>query len=166
MCVKSFTQKLIYAYVCVCTRWIRLFKIVVDSWKFTMLLLYIFLVWLTNFYNFRFKWTATAGIGRHTTKAWLSKLVNFQKGIWTWGRMICNKILFQTWKNATETSGMLQNIFGTLYMNRASIFEWHKRFKESRESVRDDEGCVRNKEVNRPDLIGQRFRVRVTTLRF
>ena len=26
-------------------------------------------------------------------------------------------------------------------MNRASVFEWHKRFKEGRESVRDDERC-------------------------
>ena len=27
-------------------------------------------------------------------------------------------------------------------MNRASVFEWHKRFKEGRESLRDDERCV------------------------
>ena len=51
-------------------------------------------------------------------------------------------------------------------MNRASVFEWHKRFKEGRESVRDDERCVRSKEVNTPELIGQRFRARVTMLRF
>ena len=40
-------------------------------------------------------------------------------------------------------------------MNRASVFEWHKRFKEGRESVRDDERCGRSKEVNTPELIGQ-----------
>ena len=40
-------------------------------------------------------------------------------------------------------------------MNRAWVFEWHKRFKEGRESVRDDERCGRSKEVNRPELIGQ-----------
>ena len=39
--------------------------------------------WLTNFYEFRFKWTATAGIGIHPTKAWLSQLVNFKNAIWT-----------------------------------------------------------------------------------
>ena len=47
-----------------------------------------------QFYDFRFKWTATAGIGIHPTKAWLSQLVNFKNAIWTWGhfrRMICNK---------------------------------------------------------------------------
>ena len=51
-------------------------------------------------------------------------------------------------------------------MNRASVFEWHKRFKEDRESVWDDERCGRSKEVNKPELIVQRVRVRVTMLRF
>ena len=40
-------------------------------------------------------------------------------------------------------------------MNRASVFEWHKRFKEGRESVRDDERYGRTKEVRTPELIGQ-----------
>ena len=31
---------------------------------------------------------------------------------------------------------MLQTAFGASCMNRASVFEWHKRFKEDRESVR------------------------------
>ncbi len=43
-------------------------------------------------------------------------------------------------------------------MNRASVFEWHKRFKEGRESVRADERCGRIKEVNTPEL---RFYVEV-----
>ena len=53
-------------------------------------------------------------------------------------------------------------------MNRASVFEWYKRFKEGRESVRDDERCARSKEVNRLELIGYKVRVRllVTMLRF
>ena len=52
--------------------------------------------------------------------------------------------------------------------SREKVFDWHKRFKEGRESVRDDESCGRSKEVNTPELIGQRFRVRVrfTMLRF
>ena len=49
-------------------------------------------------------------------------------------------------------------------MNQALVFEWHKRFKEGTESVRDDERCGRSKEVNTPELIGRR--VRVTMLRF
>ena len=52
--------------------------------------------WLTNFYDFRFKWTTTAGIGIHPTKAWFSQLVNFKNAVWTGGhfrRTICNKIV-------------------------------------------------------------------------
>ena len=50
---------------------------------------------------------------------------------------------------------MLQTAFGASCMNRASVFEWHKGFKEARESVRDDERCGRSKEVRTPELIGQ-----------
>ena len=50
---------------------------------------------------------------------------------------------------------MLQTAFQPSCMNRAWVFEWHKRFKESRESVRDDEKCGRSKEVRTPEMIGQ-----------
>ena len=110
--------------------------------------------WLTNCYDFRFNWTATAAIGIHPTNAWLSQLVNFKNAIWHFG------------KNATETYGMLETAFQPSCMNQASVFEWNKRFKEGRESVRDNERCGRSKEVNTPQLIGQRLRVRVTMLRF
>ena len=77
------------------------------------------------------------------------------------------KFCFKLGKNdATETYGMLQNAFRPSCMNRASVFEWHKRFKKGRESVRDDEGCERSKEVRTPKVISQRVRVRVTMLRF
>ena len=71
------------------------------------------------------------------------------------------KLCFKLGKNTTETYGMLQTAFRPSCMNRTSVFEWHKRFKEGWESVRDD---GRSKEVNRPELIGQK--VRVTMLRF
>ena len=62
---------------------------------------------------------------------------------------------------------MLQTAFRPFCMNRApSVFEWHKRFKKGRESVRDDERCGRSKEVNTPELTGQTVRVRFTMLRF
>ena len=60
---------------------------------------------------------------------------------------------------------MFQTAFVPTCMNQASVFEWHKRFKVGRESVRDDERCGWNKEVNTPELIGQTVRVRVTLLR-
>ena len=51
---------------------------------------------------------------------------------------------FKIGKNATEMDGMLQTAFGASCINRASVFEWHKRFEEGRESVRDDERCARS----------------------
>ena len=76
------------------------------------------------------------------------------------------KFCFKLGKNATETYGMLQTAFGASCMNRASVFEWHKRFKEGWESVKEDERCGGSKEVNRPELIGQRVRFRVSMFRF
>ena len=78
------------------------------------------------------------------------------------------KLCFKHGKNATEMYGILQTAFGASCKNRASVLEWHKRFKEGRESVRDDGNCGRSKEIRTLKLIGQRvrFRVRVTVLRF
>ena len=59
---------------------------------------------------------------------------------------------------------MLQTAFSPSSMNRAPVSERHKRFKEGRESVREDEKCGRSKEVYTSELIGQR--VRVTMLKF
>ena len=46
-----------------------------------------------KFLWFQVKWTATAAIGIHPTKGWLSQLVNFKNAIWHFRRMICNKIV-------------------------------------------------------------------------
>ena len=114
---------------------VQAFKIDIDSWKFHMLLLYILFLWFQLQMN---------SYSRNWNTPWLSQLVNF--------------------KNATETYGMLQTDFQPSCINQAPVFELHKRFKEGSESVRDDERCGRSKEVNTPELIGQR--VRVTMLRF
>ena len=77
------------------------------------------------------------------------------------------KFCFKLGKNdATEMYEMLHTAFRPSCMNRASVFVWHKRFKEGRESVRDDERCGRSREVNTTELIGHRVRVRVTMLIF
>ena len=68
------------------------------------------------------------------------------------------KFCFKLGKNATETYGMLQTAFRPSCMNRTSVFEWHKRLKKDRAPVRDDESCGRSKEVNTPELMGQRVR--------
>ena len=127
-----------------------------------MLLLFILLDDWPIFYDFRFKWTARAAIGIHPTKTrfshwWIPKMKSD-----TLEERYAIQFCFNLGKNdATETYGMLQTAFGVSCMNPASVFEWHKRFKEGRESVRYDKRCGRSKEVNKPELIGQRVRVRV-----
>ena len=91
---------------------------------------------------------------------WISKMQSY-----TLEERYAIKFCFKLGKNATETYGMLQTTFGASCMNRASVFEWHKRFKEGRESVRESERCGRSKEVNMPELIGQKVRVRVTNFK-
>ena len=95
---------------------------------------------------------------------WISKMQSGRED--TLKEWYAIKFCFKLGKNAIETYGMLQTAFRPYCMNRASVFEWQKRLKEGRESVRDDERCEKSKEVNTPELIGQRVRVRVTMLRF
>ncbi len=78
------------------------------------------------------------------------------------------KFCFKLVHYATETYGMLQTDFRPACMYRASVIEWHKRFKEGRESVWDDERCERSKEVNTSESSGPRVRgrFRVTMVMF
>ena len=143
------------------------FKIVVDSWKFTMLLLYI--LWydwpilMITASNEQLQQQLEYTLLKPDCHSWwISKMQSDTLEEW-----YAIKFCFKLGKDdATETYGMLQTAFRPSCMNRASVFEWHKRFKEGTESVRDDERCGRSKEVNTPELIGQRVRVRVTMLRF
>ena len=76
------------------------------------------------------------------------------------------KFCFKLGKMQQKCMECFRLLFRPSCMNRASVFEWHKRFKEGREFVRDDERCGRSKEVSTRELIGQRVRVRLTMLRF
>ena len=42
-------------------------------------------------------------------------------------------------KSTTETFAMLNTAYGDVAMKRATCFRWHKRFKNGRLSVEDDE---------------------------
>ena len=84
---------------------------------------------------------------------WISKIQSGRED--TLDEQYAIKLCFKLAKHATITHGMLQTAFGPSCINHASVFEWYKRFKEGRESVRDDERCGRSKEVRTPDLIGQ-----------
>ena len=149
------------------TFFILTFKIVVDSGKFTMLLLYIlwdswpiFMISASN--EHRQQQLEYTLLKPDCHSWWISKMQSGREE-----ERYAIKFCFKLGKNAaTETYGMLQTAFQPSCMNRASVPDRHKRFNEGRESVRDDERFGRSKEVNTPELIGQRVRVRVTMLRF
>ena len=145
------------------TFFVQAFKIVVDSWKFSMLLLYILWddwpVFMISASNEQLQQQLEYTLLKPDCHSWwISKIQSGHED--TLEERYAIKLCFKLGKNATETYGMLQTAF------RPSVFEWCKRFKEGRESVRDDDRCGRSMEVNRPELIGQRVRVRVTMLRF
>ena len=149
------------------TFFVLAFKIVVDSWKFTMLLLYIlwddWTIFMISGSNEQLQQELEYTLLKPDSHSWwISKMQSGREN--TLEERYAIKFCFKLGKNATETYGMLQTAFRASCMNRASVFEWHKRFKEGRESVRDDERCGRSKEVNTPELIAQTVRVRVTML--
>ena len=86
-----------------------------------MLLLYILWDDWPIFYDFSLKWTATAAIRIHPTKAWLSQLVNFKNPIWTW-RTICIKILFETWKQYQRNEWNASDCFRTIFHESSISF--------------------------------------------
>ena len=149
------------------TLFVQAFKIVVDSWKFTMLLLYILWdgwpIFIISALNEQQQQQLEYTLLKPDCHCWwISKMQSD-----TLEERYAIKFCFKLGKNAaTETYGMLQTAFGVSCMNRAWVFEWHKRFEDGRESVRDDKRCGRSKEVNTLQLIGQRVKVRVTMLRF
>ena len=133
------------------TFFIQAFNIVVDTWKFSMLLLYIlwdvwplFMISASN--KHLEKQLEYALLKPDCHSWWISKRQSRRED--TSLERYAIKFCFKLGKNAIETYGMLQTAFGAPSMNRASVFEWHKRFKEGRESLRDDERCGRSKEVN------------------
>ena len=141
----------------------------VHSWKFSILLLYI--LWddwpiLTiSGSNEQLQQEMEYTLLKPDCHSWwISKMQSGREN--TLEERYTIKFCFKLGKNATETYRMLQSAFRSSCMNRASVFEWHKRFKEGRKSVRNDERCGRSKEVNRLELIGLRVRVRVTMMRF
>jgi transposase len=48
-------------------------------------------------------------------------------------------------KSASEALQMLTKAYGVDVMKKSSVFEWHKRFKDGREDVKDDERTRRPK---------------------
>ena len=147
---------------------LQAWKIVVDSWKFSMLLLYI--LWddwprfMISGSNEQLQQQLEYTLIKPDCHSWwISKMQSRRED--TLEERYAVKFYFKLGKNATETHGMLQTVFRPSCVNRASVFERDKRFKGGRKSVRDDERCGRSKEVRTPEMMGQMIMVRVTMLR-
>ena len=134
---------------------VQAFKIIVGSWEFSMLLLYILwddrLIFMISGSNEQLQQQLEYTLLKPDCHSWwISKMQSgWEDTLEEWYAI---KLYFKLGRNATEMYEMLQTAFGASCMNRTSVFEWHKRFKESREYVRDDERCGRSKEVNRAEL--------------
>jgi transposase len=56
-----------------------------------------------------------------------------------WNKRSAIKFYVKLNKTATETFKMLKRAYGEECLSRTGVFEWHKRFKEERESLKGDE---------------------------
>ena len=133
-------------------------KLVVDSWKFSILLLYslsddwpIFMISGSN-QQLQQELEYTL-LKPDCYSWWISKMQSGRED--TLEKRYAIKFCFKFGKkipqnDARETYGILQTAFRPSCMNRASVFEWHKIFKGGRESVRDDERFGRSEDVNTP----------------
>jgi histone-lysine N-methyltransferase SETMAR len=52
---------------------------------------------------------------------------------------VANKFCCKVDFSSTKTVELIQKTYGDTAFSRTTIFEWHKRFREARESVKDDE---------------------------
>ena len=130
----------VYTYVVhsISFQTLQAFKIVVDSWKFTMLLLYILWdnwpIFMITGSNEQLQLELEYTLLKPDWYSWwISKMQSGCED--TLEERYAIKFCFKFGKNATETNGMLQTTFGASCMNWASVFEWHKWFKEGRENL-------------------------------
>ena len=131
--------------VCVCDAFnkfpdflVQAFRIIVDTWKFTLLLLYILWddwpIFMISGSNEQLQQQLEYTLLKPDChRWWISKIQSGRED--TLEERYATKFYFKLGKNSTETYGMHQTAFRPSSMNRASVFQWHKRFKEGRESV-------------------------------
>ena len=138
------------------TFFVQAFKIVVDSWKFSMLLLYILWddwpIFMISSLNKELKQELQYTLLKPDCHSgWISKMQSGHEDALEEQYKI--KFCFKLWKNATEMYRTVQTAFQQSCMNIGSVFEWHKRFKEVSKGWWE---VWRSKEVNTPELIGQK----------
>ena len=108
------------------TFFVQAFRIVVNSWKFGMLLLYIlwddwpiFMISGSNeLLQQQLEYTL---LKPDCHSWWISKMQSGRED--TLEERYAIKFCFRLGKNATETYGMLHTAFGATCMNRTSVFE-------------------------------------------
>ena len=101
------------------------FTIVVDSWKFSMLLLYILWddwpIFMISASNEQLQQQLEYTLLKSDCHSWgISKMQSD-----TLEERYAIKFCFKLGKKATEMYGMLQTAFQPSCMNQASVFEWH-----------------------------------------
>ena len=74
------------------------------------------------------------------------------------------KFLVRLGKTPTEELKLLQEVYGDDTMSRTRLFEWHRRFKEGREEVKDDHRSGRPS-IRRTDKNVERVRQNVQSNR-
>ena len=118
-----------------------------DSWKFTMLLLYIIWddwpIFMISGSNEQLLHELEYRLLKPDCHCWwISKMLSGFED--TLEERYAIKLCFKHGKNDTETYAMFQTAFQPSCMNQASVeFEWHKRFKKAgslREIMRGMEG--------------------------
>ena len=163
------TQTYVVPSISFQTSFVQAFKIVVNSWKYTVLLLYILWddwpIFTISSSKEQLQQELEYTLLKPYFHSWcISKMQPGRED--TLKERYAIKFCFKLGKIPQKRMECFGMIFGASCINWASVFEWRKRFKKGRESVRDDERCGRSKEVSTQELIGQRLRVRVTMLRF
>ena len=104
---------------------VQAFEIVVDSCKFSILLLYVLLddwpIFMISGLNEQLQQELECTLLKSDYHSlWISKMQSRRED--TLEERYTIKLCFKLGKNATETYGMLQTDFGASCMNRASVF--------------------------------------------
>ena len=129
------------------TYFVQAFKIVVDTWMFSILLLYI----LWDDWSFmisgsnqqlqqQLEYTL---LKPDCHRWWISKMQSD-----TLEERYTIKFCLENLEKCHRNWWNALDCFSTILHESSISFEWHKRFKEGEESVKDDERCGRSKEVN------------------
>jgi hypothetical protein len=66
-------------------------------------------------------------------------------------------------KSVMETFQLLTEAYGEDCMSRTRVFEWHKRFSEGRESMKDDDRPGDGRVVPSGQTVNQQYYIEVLT---